>query len=198
MNFLAHNYLSFQQPGLIVGNYLGDFLRNQEVKKLPLPIKAGVILHRKIDSFTDHHPVVREGTALLHNTMGKYAPVVLDIYFDFLLSRNWHDFHNHALSEFCDISYDVLLKHRDSMSERVAARMEKMVSDRWLEKYQSYRGLERIFDFLHKRAKFESNLVAAPVVLRSLQDQLENIFLRFFPDIIVFARSEAGVPITGQ
>ena len=190
MNYLAHSYLSFRQPELIVGNYLGDFLRNREVEKLPVKVRKGLILHRKIDSFTDVHPVVKEGTRLLHKSMGKYAPVVLDIYFDFLLSKRWHDFHEEQLSDFCAFSYQALMQYQEAMSERIAIRMQKMVADRWLENYQTYSGLKRVFYYLAKRAKFNSNLANAPEILELLEDELERIFLDFFPDIIVFVRHE--------
>ncbi len=190
MNYLAHTYLSFGQPELIVGNYLGDFLRNQEAEKLPVKVRNGFLLHRKIDSFTDVHPVVKEGTRLLHKSMGKYAPVVLDIYFDFLLSKRWHDFHEEQLSDFCTFSYQTLIQHQETMSERIALRMQKMVADRWLENYQTYFGLKRVFYYLAKRAKFNSNLADAPDVLELLEDELEMIFLQFFPDIILFVRQE--------
>ena len=188
MNFLAHTYLSFDQPGLIVGNYLGDFIRNKDVASLPIAIKEGVILHRAIDTYTDRHEKVKEGTSLLHKSMGKYAPVVLDIYFDFLLSKRWLDFHNTPLSEFCQIAYEILVKHQEYMPERIANRMQKMVADRWLENYQTYDGIRRVFRFLSRRTKFPSNLMDAPAVLMELEEPLEDVFMSFFPDLIVYCK----------
>ena len=188
MNFLAHNFLSFQQPGLIVGNYLGDFIRNQEVKLLPDSIKNGVILHRTIDSYTDAHQVVKKATRLLHPTLGKYAPVAVDIYFDFLLTKRWSEFTSQSLSEYCEISYESLLASESVMSEKLANRMRKMVDDRWLENYATYEGLRRIFSFLSRRTKFRSNLENAPAILEPLESQMEEIFMDFFPDIIQYIK----------
>lgn len=185
MNFLAHSYLSFQQPGLIVGNYLGDFLRNPQVELLPAPVRKGVDVHRMIDSYTDTHKIVKSATRLLHPTMGKYSPVVIDIYFDYLLSKRWMDFSKDRLEVHCKEAYRILLEHDYLMSDRIASRMRRMVADRWLENYQTYEGLQRIFNFLSKRAKFTSNLDEAPAVLQSLESELEAIFVTFFPEIII-------------
>lgn len=190
MNFLAHNFLSFGQPGLVVGNYLGDFLRNPEVLLLPINIQDGIRIHRFIDSYTDSHLSVKSATKLLHPTMGKYAPVVIDIYFDYILSKRWTDFSERLLSDYCETSYTILLNHEGIMSPRIANRMRRMVADRWLENYQTYEGLERVFMFLSRRAKFKSNLENAPEILMQFEDKLEDIFLTFFPDLLNHTRSQ--------
>lgn len=190
MNFLAHTYLSFREPGLIVGNYLGDFVTNKVMKTLPREVQSGVKLHRFIDSFTDRHPVVKEGTRLLHPTMGKYAPVVLDIYFDYLLSKFWTDYEETSLTAYCTQSYQVIIEYRSIMPPLISDRAERMVADRWLENYQHYPGLERVFGFLSRRARFQSNLADAPQVLKELEAPLGKIFNRFFPDLEHYAKAE--------
>ncbi len=190
MNFLAHTYLSFGEPGLIVGNYLGDFVTNKMMHTLPMEVQSGVMLHRSIDSYTDRHPVVKEGTKMLHPTMGKYAPVVLDIYFDYLLSKFWEDYEEVSLTAYCKHSYKVLMEYQSVMPDIISDRAERMVADRWLENYQHYRGLERVFGFLSRRARFESNLGDAPAVLKGLEGPLGSVFNRFFPDLAQHAKAE--------
>jgi acyl carrier protein phosphodiesterase len=192
MNFLAHTYLSFNVPGLIVGNYLGDFIKNSEVASLPPAVREGILLHRYIDSYTDSHLAVKAGTKLLHKSMGKYAPVVLDIYFDFLLSKRWSDFNDLALDTFCKESYVALLSYQSIMPESIAIRFQKMVNDRWLGNYKTYAGLQRVFGFLSRRAKFKSNIEKAPEFLFQIEDRLESVFMEFFPDIIDSVRNESG------
>lgn len=173
-----------------MGNYLGDFLRNPEVLLLPINIQDGIRIHRFIDSYTDSHLSVKSATKLLHPTMGKYAPVVIDIYFDYILSKRWTDFSERLLSDYCETSYTILLNHEGIMSPRIANRMRRMVADRWLENYQTYEGLERVFMFLSRRAKFKSNLENAPEILMQFEDKLEDIFLTFFPDLLNHTRSQ--------
>ena len=190
MNFLAHSYLSFEDPGLTAGNYLGDFIRNTQVNALPMSIQRGIRLHRSIDSYTDHHPSVKEGTKLLHAGFHKYAPVVLDIYFDFLLSKFWATYDNGSLSGFCQGVYAVLRDQMEHMPLKLGQRMERMTAAGWLENYQTYDGLQRTFNFLERRAKFPSNLSKGSELLLPLEAALGDIFIVFFPDLISFTKEE--------
>ena len=59
MNFLAHIYLSDDHPKIMVGNFIGDFVKGKNFREQFEPdIARGIELHRIIDVFTDSHPVV--------------------------------------------------------------------------------------------------------------------------------------------
>ncbi len=190
MNYLAHCYLSFEQDGLLVGNYLGDFVRNHEISSYPEEIRDGIILHRKIDSWTDEHQVFRKGTALLHKSMGKYAPVILDIYFDYLLTKNWNRFHIQEFEKFCENTYKTLYRHSHLMPEKIQERLSRMIAGRWLESYKNYEGLNRTYYYLAKRARFPNRIEEASVELLDLESQLEGVFLEFFPRLEDFVKRE--------
>ncbi len=192
MNFLAHAYLSFDQPRLVVGNYLGDFVSNRQLPNLHRDIRDGVKLHRAIDQYTDRHPIVKQGTAHLHEHFGKYSPVVLDIYFDFLLSKLWPEYHTETLTSFCVKTYQYLRAHQHEMPEIWSQRMLRMTDHRWLENYQTYEGLDRVFRYLAKKAKFPSNLALAADILPALEDHLELIFVGFFPQLIAFSHDHVA------
>ncbi len=190
MNFLAHSYLSYEIPGLVAGNYLGDILKNKEVTALPVSLQEGVQLHRQIDSYADNHQVFRQGTRILHPHLGKYAPVVLDIYFDYFLSKHWSSFHPLALSDFSQVIYEVLTAHIAFMPQKVGDRLRGMVKGRWLESYQHPPGLRKTFHFLARRAKFPSRLGEATDILQAHEDQLEQVFLGFFPKLATYAQTQ--------
>ena len=190
MNFLAHSFLSFNEPSLVVGNYLGDFITNKELIVLKDAIKKGVLLHRFIDSYTDKHPIVKTGTKLLHPEFRKYAPVVLDVYFDFLLSKYWSEFHPDPLQQHCRETYAILLSHRDQVPHRLAGRLTRMVADLWLENYQTYVGLQRTFSFIKRRSSFESQLHVATELLAPKEDELSELFLSFFPELVEAVKVE--------
>ena len=82
MNYLAHLFLSCQDEDLVIGNFIADSIRNKEVATFSPAIQQGISLHRKIDAYTDSHPIVRLSTRRLHPHHHKYAPVVIDIFFD--------------------------------------------------------------------------------------------------------------------
>ena len=190
MNFLAHSYLSFGDTGLVAGNYLGDFIKNRDLVNLPVAIQNGVALHRDIDSFTDQNELFKAGTRLLHKEFRKYAPVVLDIYFDFLLSKFWRDFHPETLEVFCQRTYAQLRSVESQMPKFLQGRMRRMTDARWLENYQYYEDLQRTFNFIKKRSKFPSNLDQATEHLMPLEESLGLIFLDFFPLLIDYCRKQ--------
>ncbi|MDH3652219.1 MAG: ACP phosphodiesterase [Saprospiraceae bacterium] len=192
MNYLAHCYLSFSDEALLVGNYLGDFVKNRHVDNYPKAIKEGIFLHRKIDRWTDSHSGFRKGTALLHSSMGKYAPVVLDIYFDYLLTKNWGKFSKQTFQLFCQKSYHTLQAYAFLMPDNISDRLQRMISGRWLEKYQSYEGLDVTYGYLARRAKFPNQIQDATSHLQKLEPELEMVFLDFFPQLVAFAKEEMG------
>ena len=58
MNFLAHIYLSDDDEQVMIGNFIADFVKGKKKDDYPPAIKKGIELHRSIDDFTDHHPLV--------------------------------------------------------------------------------------------------------------------------------------------
>ena len=91
MNFLAHVQLSHGNSGLMTGNLIADFYKGSSHSKLPMQIQHGVILHRKIDFFTDTNSAVLKMKDALKPYFGRYAGIVLDVYFDHFLSLEWNN-----------------------------------------------------------------------------------------------------------
>ncbi len=108
MNYLAHLYLSGDKPDIILGNFLGDSLKGKEYLCYNKTVQRGVFLHRFIDSFTDKHQLIRNGTERLRPGYRKYAGVVVDILYDHFLAVNWEKYHYISLSEFADQMHEVL------------------------------------------------------------------------------------------
>ena len=190
MNFLAHMFLSCESEPLLVGNFLGDFLRNKEVAQLPEEIQRGVQLHRMIDTYTDQHPIVKQGSARLHQRHGKYAPVLVDIYYDYLLSLAWDTYDGRSLRAFTNQTYETLRDYRSYMPERIAERTERMIQDDWLFRYQTAEGIERTFYFMRRRVSKPELFEGATNSLLDHQAAYEAEFASFFPDVIEYVRKE--------
>ncbi len=184
MNFLAHTFLSGANEGWIVGNYLGDFLRNREVVVLPEDIQEGVRLHRHIDTFTDQHPAVLKGVRRLYPEHHKYAPVLTDIYYDHLLTLNWAQYSQEPLHEFANRAYEVLLRHAGLMPEHVSDRLQRMISDNWLSKYGTFEGLDFAFRRMQLFVSKPTHLDGAVDSLKRHLPELQEEFGLFFPDLI--------------
>jgi acyl carrier protein phosphodiesterase len=184
MNFLAHLYLSGQDEHLMVGNFLADFIGNKEVANLPPDIQKGVAMHRQIDSFTDKHPMVRQGARRLHASHGKYAPVILDVFHDFLLAQNWGRYSSQTLPEFSRGAYEVLLRHLDIMPTMLHDRLPRMVADDWLVRYGTEDGLRFTFSRVKLRSSSPQFFENAVESLTIYYQDFNEEFNSFFPDII--------------
>ncbi|MEX0290603.1 MAG: DUF479 domain-containing protein, partial [Flavobacteriaceae bacterium] len=92
MNFLAHIYLSFGDDEITIGNFIADSIRGKKYKHLPERVQKGVILHRAIDTFTDAHPTVRQSSKRLHENYSHYSRVIVDIFYDHFLAKNWKNY----------------------------------------------------------------------------------------------------------
>jgi len=182
--------LSYSEPDLIVGSYLADFLKNNQLSDYSSSIRKGVLLHRKIDSFTDSHHSVSKCTKILHPTQHKYAPVVVDIYFDYFLTKNWKIFHTQALEIFTSEIYNVLLDQMNIYPGRVQQILPRMVEDDFLMSCSNEERLIRTFSFLKLRANFHNNFEYAHLDLKLYYDLFEENFLIFFPDVIAFVQKD--------
>jgi len=67
-------------------NLYGDFVKGRDYSKYPLIIQGGITLHREIDDFIDHHPLVLELLHELYAPLPKVAGIAIDLYFDHLLT----------------------------------------------------------------------------------------------------------------
>ena len=185
MNFLAHFYLARNNDDWIVGNFLGDFLNIRETAKMPEPIQRGIILHRKIDFFTDNHPIVKQGTARLHPAHHKYAPVVLDILYDYFLIKNWEYYcPGIDLESFIAKVYAVLLHNSKIYPPDLQSLLTTMISEDWLSFGATPEGLERIFDGLKKRIRYPEMLSGAVDNMLRYEQVFDEEFNKFFPDLI--------------
>lgn len=184
MNFLAHIFLSGNAPHLIVGNFLADFIKNKEVTALPRPVQEGIRMHRKIDSYTDTHPMVRKSVHRLRPAHGKFAPVVLDICFDYVLVKNWKLYSDEDIHHFTKTTYAVLEDHLSLMPPFLQQRLPKMIADDWLFKYGTEKGLRFTFERMKRRTNYPQFFENA--VDNFLKDYLlyEKEFNLFFPELI--------------
>lgn len=170
----------------MVGNFIADFIRNKYLEQLDPGIQQGVLLHRAIDQYTDTHPLIQQGTKRLHARHSKYASVLIDVYYDYLLAKNWLLFHQKPLSEFTEGVYEVLMRHRPIMPPSLQRRLPHMVADDWLRGYGTQAGLEFTFERMKLRVSKPHYFENAFDSLEQNLEAFEEEFLRFFPEMIKF------------
>ncbi len=183
MNFLAHFYLSSHDPALTAGNFLADLLQNREVALLPEAVQEGVRLHRQIDTYTDNHLLVRQAIHRLHEKHHKYSPVIVDVWYDYILANNWPLYSDRPLQQFANEMYDAVLGFQDVIPGRVQKQVHGMIRDNWLVKYASIEGIRDTFYRMSRYVSRPEWLDGAADRLLSEQPQLETEFSVFFPEL---------------
>ncbi|MCB0606936.1 MAG: DUF479 domain-containing protein [Lewinella sp.] len=183
MNFLAHFFLSCDQPDLAVGNFLTDLLRNKEVRQLPDEVQKGVKLHRQIDTYTDNHPIVRQAIHRLYPHHHKYAPVIVDIWYDYVLANNWSTYSDQHLQGFADDMYKNVLDAFEIIPDRVRRQVTGMIEDNWLTKYAHIEGIRDTFDRMGRYVTKPEWLAGAADHLLEELPALEEEFRVFFPEL---------------
>ncbi|OYT10950.1 MAG: hypothetical protein B6I18_06435, partial [Bacteroidetes bacterium 4572_112] len=193
MNFLAHLKLSGDHEYIMLGNFIADHIRGNKISHLPQEVIDGIMLHRKIDFYTDHHPEFMKSRARLHGKYHKYAGVIVDIIYDHFLAKNWNDYSEYHLSSFTTYSYGILLRHYSLLPSRTKKILPFFIMQNWLTSYRKFEGLRRSFQYLAKRANFKSNMEYAVEDLIDDYELYEAEFRAFFPDIATYCQNELDI-----
>jgi acyl carrier protein phosphodiesterase len=186
MNYLAHLYLSNNNPNLMVGNFIADHVKGSAIESFSPEIIDGIKLHRMIDDFTDHHPVVELSKARLRPHFRKYATVIVDVFYDHYLAKNWSTYHHQSLMNFADDAYKLLNDHEPILPERTKYMLSYMVPQNWLYNYREVEGIERALKGLSRRTKFESGMENSPQYLVEHYADFEREFAQFFAELRLF------------
>ena len=184
MNYLAHAFLAGTNHELLAGNFIADGIRGNNFHHLPTGIKQGIVMHRAIDTFTDAHPINTEMRKLFYPTAGKYAGVVLDIFYDHLLAVNWAKYAEKPLDEFVQWSYTVVEQHEHLLPEKTAFMFPYMRDYNWLLNYSHESGIMRSLAGLSNRIASRPRLEEAGAVAFENKTQLDEAFCLFFPELI--------------
>lgn len=183
MNFLAHLKLSGDNEHIMLGNFIADHIKGNKFEKLPDDVIRGVLLHRKIDYYTDHHPEFIKSRVRLQPNYHKYSGVIVDIFYDHFLAANWSMFSKIKLSHYSSFVYGMLLKNYSILPRHTKKILPFIIMQNWLTNYRNFDGLQRSFSGMARRAKFKSNMENVLVDLKKDYNEYRAEFLRFFPDI---------------
>lgn len=195
MNYLAHIYLSGNSEDIILGNFIGDFVKGNRHQHYPEQVAYGILLHRRIDSFTDQHEAVRECIRMLRPGYGKYAGIVADVFFDHFLAHNWDDYSVYTLRRFAKNAHAIFLSNFVLLPMRVKQFLPFLIHHRRLESYANRENLLPVLDIMSKRTSLPSNSEWALQTLIQEYDQFEGLFRPFFSEMIHYVESEFGVTI---
>ncbi|WP_375239730.1 ACP phosphodiesterase [Aurantibacter sp.] len=184
MNYLAHIYLSENDEKVAIGNFISDSIRGKNYLNYPKEIQVGILLHREIDTFTDAHPIVRQSTKRLHKNYGHYAGVIVDVFYDHFLAKNWSNYSAIPLYEFIQGFYTNLRNHKAILPKRIQEFMPYMIEDNWLYGYKDLDGIQQVLEGINRRTKYRSKMNLALKELQEFYTEFETEFNLFFKELI--------------
>ncbi len=188
MNYLAHAYLSFQQPEITVGNMISDFIKGKKQFDYPLSIQKGIRLHRAIDDFTDTHPATQELKSFFRPQYRLYSGAFADVVYDHFLANDPEQFPSEdILKQFSKTTYDVLemnLRVSPAAFRRIFPYMKQYD---WLFNYRHRWGIEKSFEGLVRRAAYLSESAIAFQLFNEHYSGMQSCYNGFFPALKNFA-----------
>jgi len=187
MNFLAHIYLSGKDENLILGNFIADMVKGRQIDVFPPHILQGIRLHRRIDYFTDHHSVVARSKNRIRNVYRHFSGVVVDMFYDHFLARNWQMYSDESIDNFVQSAYNVLLKNYNILPSKAKFILPIMIGSNWLVNYADLHSLQKHMEGLARRTDFNSGMENAVEHLLKDYDGFGEDFAEFFPELIVCA-----------
>lgn len=189
MNFLAHIYLSGDNDLIKIGNFMADGIHGKP-EDFPKDVQKGIILHRHIDTYTDAHPVFRQGTKRLHPRYHHYAGVIMDIYYDHFLAKNWAKYSDVPLEKYTLAFYKALEDNYEILTERTKGLMPYMTKENWLASYATTDGIAHILRQMDNRTKNKSGMRTSVDELIEFYDEFEREFSLFFEDLRGFVKEK--------
>ncbi len=196
MNYLAHLYLSGNNPMIMIGNFIADHVKGKQFDLYSAEIKKGILLHRRIDAFTDQHPIVEQSKLLLRSYFHKYAPVIVDVFYDHFLARDWKEYHSQSLEDYSNDVYQLMENNLSLLPERAQFMLTYMKKYNWLRGYAAINGMERALSGLSGRTKFDSKMEEAPEFLVQHYELFERQFKFFFKELqseVAHAKSSLSI-----
>src|SRR5579883_592599 len=199
MNFLAHLYLSDDTPAAMAGNLLADFVKGPDVARLPADVQAGVRHHRRVDAFTDRHPLVQGSITRIGREWGWFSGIIIDVYYDHILAANWDRYSPLPLRAFADHAHRAVLTLADVLPAEARGYAFRLIESDRLVSYARLAGVEealhRLSDRIAERIPTRAvRLEGAVPDLRAVHPRLEDDFHEFFPQIAAFS----GANIAGK
>lgn len=182
MNYLAHFHLSYGNDDLLTGALLGDFVKGPLTGQRSTTLEQGILLHRKIDAFTDGHSALRETHRLFDKPYRRYAGIMTDVVFDHFLNRHWQRFHPQPLEQFSEEIYQHLLNN-PHLGPQAQQQADNLARHKVLENYRHWQTVSVALEKIGQRIRGNNPLHSAGDEMQRFYVDLEQQFLLFYPQL---------------
>ncbi|MEP6747773.1 MAG: ACP phosphodiesterase [Bacteroidota bacterium] len=183
MNYLAHAYLSFNKPEILVGNLVSDFVKGRKKFDYSPGIQKGIVLHREIDHFTDTHQATRDAKEIFRPHYRLYAGALTDVLYDHFLAIDKNEFTTESLLHFSENTYRLVDPFIDGLPEKFQKMFPYMRQQNWLNNYQYPWGIERSLAGVVRRSAYMTESETAFRLFEENYQHLQACYSRFFPAV---------------
>ena len=190
MNYLAHLYLSGSNEDVLLGNYIADGIKGEDKSNYKPLVIQGVKLHKKIDDYTDRHEIFKRSAKRLTPNYGHYARVIVDIFYDHFLAKNWSEYHHQPLNEYALSIYQFLDGRHNELPRQSQRFLWYMKEFHILYNYSKLEGIEKVLQGLDTRSRFKSNMKDSIKELNELYTEFGEDFSEFFPQLVEFVETQ--------
>jgi len=192
VNYLVHLYLSDGSDEGLLGNLMGDFVKGTLEARYPPGIAAGILQHRRIDTFAHDHPVCRRSKQRIDPQFGYFRSIMVDVFYDHFMARNWERLHPAPLPVFARRVYALLEERRPILPEGLQQIAERMISHDWLVSYREVEVVGRVLARLSQRLSRANPLARGLPQLTANYPDLEQDCLQFLAAARAFIQAENG------
>lgn len=187
MNFLFHMVLSGDDEQLLVGNFMGDFVKGPlQQGRFPDRIRRGVELHRRIDSYAERHPLFRRSRGRIDPAYGRYRGIMVDMFYDHLLVNDWGRWSQVPFADFLRLSRRAVESHRRIIPSPLLPLLP-VIFDELLPSYNTVEGIARALARIARRVGRDNPLSGGERELVRLHGDFYDDFQLFTPDILTYA-----------
>jgi acyl carrier protein phosphodiesterase len=191
MNYLAHAYLSFGHPQVLVGNTISDFVKGRSQYAYERQIQSGIRLHRAIDAFTDTHPATAAAKEFFRPHYRLYSGAIVDVLYDHFLANDVSCFGSESdLAHFSQNAYRTLETYAPILPPRFLQLLPYMKAQDWLYHYKHREGIAKSLQGLVRRAAYLSDAETAFLLFEHHYHQLQACYADFIEDVKSFAKAQ--------
>lgn len=195
MNLLAHIYLSGESDLVKIGNFMGDYVKGKRYLYYRGPIRKGILLHRSIDDFTDHHGRPKKVKKLLRPVYHKYSGIVLDIFYDHFLTTNWQNFSEVPLEAFVEDFHQILRNRFQILPASVQSFVPRMIERRRLLSYGEFEGIRTALQIMSQHTSLPAKTEYAMDILHEHYERFTDNFFLFFPQLIEHVKKHYNIDL---
>ncbi|HLO87618.1 MAG TPA: ACP phosphodiesterase [Nostocaceae cyanobacterium] len=193
MNWLAHLFLSEPDVEMRLGNLLADTVKGSARHDLNPQIQRGIKCHQIIDQFTDNHTIVQRSKQRLYPEYRRFSGVIVDVFYDHFLAKNWSSYTNMTLDDFTTEIYTSFQDYQGQIPYITRQFITRVVDEDWLGAYRQIAGVENTLIRISKRLTRRMNRhfmlhLAVSELTKQYQD-FDQDFQEFFPELILYVQN---------